>query len=195
MRAMFDKLAKFALLRGALFVGLGVLMLAAPESVMKAIVYVLAAYSIVLGILNIVAFYRGRTRVFFGYDFISGAMLILLGVVMIIFTKGILSVLPIFLGVLLILGGVARLIEALGGAAGMGGPRAVLLVLAVLLIAGGVVVIANPFTTSVILFQVYGALVVLQGISEVTSYFAHRKAARDSEEAEEDSQADQEDAE
>ncbi|MDL2327994.1 DUF308 domain-containing protein [Ruminococcaceae bacterium OttesenSCG-928-A11] len=178
MRNLFEKLARYALLRGVLYIALGVLMLIAPEPVMQVIVYVLAGYAITMGIINIVAGLRDQTAGALGFDFVSGAMLIVLGVVMIIFTRGILSVLPIFLGVMLVIAGIARLAEAVGGGPQMGASRILLIVLAVLIAAGGIVIIVNPFTSAVILFQVFGALVVMQGVGEVISYFTFKRIGK-----------------
>lgn len=179
MRNIFEKLAKYALLRGILYIALGVLMLLMPETVMQVIVYVLAGYAITMGVINIVAGLRDKTAGALGFDFVSGAMLIVLGVVMIIFTKGILSILPIFLGVMLVIAGIARLAEAVGGGPGLGAPRILLIILAVLIIIGGIVVVVNPFTSAVILFQVFGGLVVVQGIGEVISYFTFKRISKD----------------
>lgn len=179
MRNLFDTLAKYALLRGILYIALGVLMLAAPQTVMHIIVYVLAAYAIAMGIINIVAWLRERKEGSAGFGLVSGVMLVVLGVVMIIFTKGVLSILPILLGAMLIIGGVVRLAEALGGGPDLGRPRIFLIVLAALITIGGIVVIVNPFGTSVLLFRAFGALVIVQGVGELTSYFTFKNIKKD----------------
>lgn len=180
MRNIFEKLAKYALLRGILYIALGILMLIAPQVVMHVIVYILAAYAIIMGIINMVAYLRNRRDGVGGFGLVTGVLLIVLGIVMIIFTRGILSILPIFLGALLILAGVSRLIEAIGGGSGLGTPRLLLVIIAILVIIGGFLVILNPFSTSVLLFQIFGIIAIIQGVGEVISYFTFRKAGKDS---------------
>lgn len=176
MRIVFEKLARYALLRGILYVALGVLMLIAPAIVMQMIVYILAAYAIIMGVINIVAYLRNRQEGEVSFGLVTGGLLIVLGIVMIVFTKAILSILPIFLGALLILAGVSRLVEAIGGGTALGTPRILLIILAILIIIGGLLVILNPFSTSVLLFQVFGLLVILQGVGEFIAYFTFKKS-------------------
>ena len=178
MRSIFEKLAKYALLRGIVYIAFGVLMLLAPQTVMNTIVYILAGYAIAMGALNIFAYFRERPAGFMDFNLVSGVMLVVLGVVMIIFTKAILSILPIFLGVLLILGGIARLAEAISATSQLGGAKILLIVLGLLIIIGGIVVVANPFGSAVLLFRAFGVLVVVQGIGEVASYFSFRRLGK-----------------
>lgn len=177
MRGVFGKLAKYALIRGVLYVALGILMVVAPEVVMQVIVYILAVYAIIMGVINIAAHLRSRGEDASSFGLITGVLLVVLGIVMFIFTQAILSILPIFLGALLILAGVSRLVEAIGGGSSLGGPRILLIILALLIIIGGLLVIFNPFSTAVLLFRVFGILVIVQGVGELISFFTFRKSS------------------
>ena len=79
-----------------------------------------------------------------------------------------------YLGVLLIIGGLSRLIEGVGGGV-TGFPRVLLIVLGVAILIGGFLVVTNPFSSAVFLFQIFGAFVVVQGISELASYFTFKQ--------------------
>lgn len=182
MKNVFEKVAKYVLISGVLCMLFGGFMLALPALMMQSVVYVLAAAAIIMGTVRIVAHFRERQQGNISFNFISGSLYIITGIVLLIFTKVILSILPVFLGILLVLGGVVRLAEVFAGTAAGGWQRITLLLMAILLITGGFVIIANPFISALFLFQVFGILVIVQGAGDILSYFTFRRISKQSRE-------------
>lgn len=179
MRIIFQKLAQYALLRAVIYIALGIVMLIWPQTVMNVIVYILAAYAIVMGLVTIISAVRSRqTSDDFGYSLTTGILMLALGAVLIIFTQAILSILPIFLGVLLILGGAFNLAQALSAGRSIGKTNIFLIFAGILVIIGGVLVIFNPFGAAVILFRIFAAAVIIMGIGEAINYFTYRKISK-----------------
>lgn len=178
MRTVFDKLAQSALLRTILYIVLGVLVLIAPTLVMNIIVYLIAAVAIVMGIINLVNYFRHRTEGDSGYGVVSGVLLVVLGIVMLIFSGAIISILNIFLGALLILGGAVNLARAFSSGRTLGRQNIFLIIVNILVIIGGILIIVNPFGAAVILFRVFGAVLVVMGISELVTFFVYRQLGK-----------------
>lgn len=179
MKAVFNSLSKYALARAILYIALGILMLVAPETIMSVIVYILAAYVLVMGALNIVNYFRYREAGFMGFELVSGILLAVLGILMFVFTRSIIAILPVFLGVLLVVGGISNLVGALRYGRVLGHTNVLLVVLDILVIIGGVVVVANPFASAVILFQIFGAVTAALGVGELISYFTYKRMGKD----------------
>ncbi|NLW79465.1 MAG: hypothetical protein GXY32_08660 [Ruminococcaceae bacterium] len=178
MRPVFDKLAQSALLRTILYIVLGVLVLIAPALVMNIIVYLIAAVAIIMGIINLVGYFRGRTQGDSGFGIVSGVLLVVFGIVLIIFSGAIISILNIFLGALLILGGAVNLARTFNSGKTVGRQNIFLIVINILVIIGGILIIFNPFGAAVILFRVFGAVLVIMGVSELVTFFVYRKLGK-----------------
>lgn len=178
MKTVFEGLAKYALLRAVLHIALGVLMLLAPQAVMNVIVYILATYVVALGVINIVDYLRHRREQASSFGLVSGILLLVLGAVMFAFTNAIISILPIFLGVLLMIGGITVLGQAVSYGRLFGRTSILTVVLSILVIVGGVLVVLNPFSSAVLLFQVFGVALVVMGVGELVSFFSYRSYAK-----------------
>lgn len=174
MRSVYNKMANTAILRVVVYLLLGLAMLIFPEIIISAIVYIVAAVFILMGAVKLVTYfkYRGEGG---SYDLFSAIVAILVGIVLIIFTHQVASILPIFLGALLILVGIYQLAQQIN--AGKYGMRAnfVQMLLSVLIIAGGVVGIVNPFGSLAVLFRVFGAFIVVMGVNELISLIALKR--------------------
>lgn len=171
MRTLFNKLASHALLRAAAYIILGLLMLLFPAQVTSAIVYILAGWVAVLGILNIVSYLRSKGDGATMFDLVSGILQLVLAVMMIVFSKFLVSILPVFLGVLIIIGAAGSLAQTIRYGQIAGRQNILLLVLYGLLLIGGIVVVFNPFQSALFLMQVFGAITIAGGISELISAF------------------------
>lgn len=178
MRAVFDNLSRHALLRTFVYLVFGVALLAFPQLVIQVIVYLLAAYVIVLGCINIYNFICCRSWGSLGYDLVSGILMVVLGLLMILFSRQVAGILPLFLGVLLIIGGLSGLIQSIAYGRLAGHASVLLILLNLLVVAGGVLVVLNPFGSAVLLLQIYGGVTIVLAAGEVISFFNYRGLSR-----------------
>lgn len=175
MRSLYTKLSRYALLRAAVYILFGLLLIFAPNAVTHIIVYIIAAYLAVMGILSIIGALRsGGDSPFTQYDFILGVLMVILSLIAFIFSQQLISLLPIFFGVLIVLGGASYLLQAISLKGSNAGPVAVLWVLAIVFIAAGILIIFNPFQTILLLFQAFGIALALYGIGEIVTYLLFR---------------------
>lgn len=171
LRSLFEKYMKYAIIRAVLLGVLGILMLLFPEPLLKAIVYILAGYVILNGALAIWGYVRQKERGLYGYEFVTGCLLIALGIVMLLFSRQLISVLPVFMGVLMVLTGASYFVNALSDRAGRSW---LLIALALVVLIGGIVVIANPFGTLTTLMRVFGVLLLVSCVDELATYIHFR---------------------
>ena len=179
MRTVFNKLSSHALLRAVIYIALGILMIAIPGVINSVIVYVLAVYVAILGIINIVNYIRCKDCAGLGFDLVSGILMVLLAVLMVIFSDFLVGVLPVFLGVLLIISAASSLGQVINYGRIVGRQNILLIVLDILIIIGGVVVILNPFQSAILLMQIFGAITIVTGVGELISFFTYRKIGKD----------------
>lgn len=160
---------RHALLRAIVFILLGVAIAINPDAVFDFIAYLIAGYLILLGIINIFENYRLKKKTgVYGLGLAGGIIQIILAIFVLFLAPTIVSILPFLLGLSIVLNGIFQLVVALNsGQAGW-------LVYSALLIIVGAVLVFNPFQTLLVLFQVFGVIVVIMGISEAVSHFQSR---------------------
>ena len=177
MRNLMETLAKYAILRALIYLMLGFLMLFFPNSMIHILVYILAAYLIIQGIINLVLYFRRRSQPDTAYfEIVSGVFFLILGLVLIVFLKPIISIVPIILGILIVLNGTIGFVQAIDAKKyGMKSGVAMILYNVVLVIVG-IILMLNPFASVTVLFRVFGIIMIVMGIMEIINFFIYRKA-------------------
>lgn len=176
MRSIHGKLSTHALVRAIIFIAVGVLMIIYPGTVANVIVYILACYVVLLGIIDIVNFILCREHAGLRFNLVSGIVLVLLGAAMVFFSGYLVALLPILLGVIVIVSSAISLVQVITYGRATGNTRVPLIILDVLLVLGGVVILLNPFESIALLFIIFGIITVVLGISELITFFIYRGA-------------------
>ena len=132
----FKKIARWSGLRAALLGAMGLVTLLFPEFLQGSIIYAVAAYAVLNGALGILDFLSGRDReekhIAYLNLFITAAA-ILFGILSIVYFRYLISIMPVFSGVLLLIESVVYFIAALCAESRL---KALLVILS-LLVAGG----------------------------------------------------------
>ena len=176
MSTLFDKLKKFAFLRAILFIIFGGVLLYDPLLVIKWLFYIIAAYFVLMGLISIItAIVNKSTNGLLTFDFITGIILILVGVFIAIFAVQISLFIHIVMGILVIIGGIAFVsmgvtVQKTKSISGLP-----LIIFGIILIAAGVTIIVNPFGTQELLFRIFACVLILMGIGEIVTAVAYRK--------------------
>lgn len=112
----FKKIARWSGLRAALLGAMGLVTLLFPEFLQGSIIYAVVAYAILNGALGILDFLSGRGReekhIAYLNLFITAAA-ILFGILSIVYFRYLISIMPVFSGVLLLIESVVYFIAAL----------------------------------------------------------------------------------
>lgn len=180
MRSVFDKISSHTLLKALIYILLGILMFIFPKTIVSIIVYVLAAYVAVLGVINIINFIRNRDEnTSMSFDLVSGILMIVLAIIMLVFKEQLLGILSIFLGVLLILNAATNLAQIIGYGKIAKKQNIFLIILDILVIIGGLVIIFKPFSTTLLMLQIFGIIIIVNGIGELIAYFTYKNISNE----------------
>lgn len=103
-----------------------------------------------------------------------GILFLVVAAIVLIFAKLIISIIPFFLGLLVLLSGIRQLVQELNlrkqGISSLGW----FLFSLAMIVVGGVLVF-NPFGSVLVLFQIFGAVLIVLAISEIIAYFQLKK--------------------
>ena len=141
----FKKIARWSGLRAALLGTMGLVTLQFPEFLQGSIIYAVAAYAVLNGALGILDFLSGRDReekhIAYLNLFITAAA-ILLGILSIVYFRYLISIMPVFLGVLLLIESVVYFIAALCAESRL---KALLVILSLFVAGGGMALVIFTF--------------------------------------------------
>jgi len=85
-----------------------------------------------------------------------------------LFASAIVSILPILLGLMILANGAFQLFISLNTKSKGWS------LYSVILLIGGLILLFNPFQSLMVLFQIFGGILIFMGISEIINYFKVR---------------------
>ena len=174
---MLKELKWEAILTGVLYILLGIVALAIPETMQKTLGYLIGIVLIVAGLVSIICYLlRDARENYYHNEFVFGILGIVLGAVVLYKVEIVISLIPFILGVLVLCSGCSKLQDAIDLKRLDYGSWLGLLIVAAINIILGVVLIYNPFKAAILLFRVLGVVLILSGAGDCfsTIYFARK---------------------
>lgn len=176
MGNLMTQLKKYAVLRGIIYILFGCFIVANPRTIFQLAVYLISAYIAIMGVFNAFEGWKVKKQTnAYGLSFLGGAIQIIFAGFILVFAKGIVSILPIFLGFIILIVGMSYAMQALNLRNYVNVKWVPMMVYSALLIVGGFVILFNPFKSTLVLFQMFGAILIFMGIGAIASYFQLRK--------------------
>ncbi|MGK0604784.1 HdeD family acid-resistance protein [Enterococcus gilvus] len=166
MLNFIDSIKKDGYLRSAFFLILGIAILISPRSVFRGIVYIIFFYLLIFGIMQIIRGVKAKKYTGnVGFETTSGITRIIIAFVILWFSKGIISILPMFLGFIILIFAIGQFLQS-WSAKRNGFPVMAQVIYSALMIVAGFFLLFNPFSSLMFLFQIFGFLLITMAISE-----------------------------
>ena len=173
---MEAKINKSVYVTAAVYIVLGLVMVIYPETTMKTFCLALGAIFAVLGIINLVIYFtRNVMDSVYRYDFVSGVMLILAGLMFIVKMDKIIELIPMILGVLILLDGVIKLQHAIDLKRIDVGGWIYVFVFSMLCLSVGTVCIWQPEFIASTIVVIMGISYIFCGITDFVTIFLLRR--------------------
>ena len=164
------------IVQAVLFIVLGLVLLVVPDITLVTIVYCLGAIFAISAIVSLVSYFRkGSPSHMMSGALTTGIFLAVIAIVMFVLPAAVAGFFSILLGAVLILCGIANTVRSIGMREFGGNMWIVSTVISVIVAIGGIVVIWNPFETTVLFVMVLGVLLVVTGASNLVIELAIRK--------------------
>ncbi|MDD6175226.1 MAG: DUF308 domain-containing protein [Firmicutes bacterium] len=147
---------------------LGLVLVIWPDAAKMAVSYLIGAALVIIGVIQIVRYFVYEVRLdLFRYDFVSGLILLGAGVFLLMRPEIIVGFLPVLLGIAIVVDGAVKVQQ------GMDLLRAgyrrwwLVLLMAVLALAAGIVLLINPFKAASTLVLLIGIVLIYDGITDL----------------------------
>lgn len=166
-----------ALLQAILFIVLGLVLLLFPNITLIAIVICIGAIFAISGAISLAAYFRKSSASYKMSGALTTAIFcFVIAIVMFLFPVATASFFSVLFGAVLILCGIANMVRALSVRVVDTSLWIIGCALGALTIVGGILIIWNPFATSSLFVMILGALLVLNGITDLFVELAVRKS-------------------
>lgn len=157
------------MLSAALYMVLGLILLLFPATTDHVICYLVAGIAIVIGVVNLIVYFtRNITRNYYRNDFVTGLMLIVLGVFVIYKVDLVIELVSFIIGLCIIVSGLFKLQGSLD-VQRMGGNAVVILGLAVVNVVIGILMVIKPFEAAMLIHRLLGAGLLFSGLTDLAS--------------------------
>lgn len=173
MTSVFKSIQKHALLRSAAYILLGIAITLDPNGVSKIILNIIVGYNVIMGIINLISGFRNKVD---GYNPSIGMAIFyfICALLIFLFAKPIVSILPVLLGLAFIIGGGIRMVQAMNLKQYVNVNWVAMLVYGIFMIGAGILLISYPFSTVMVFFRVFGVMTIISGISELIAFIRFR---------------------
>ena len=170
-----------AVVQAVLFMVLGLVLMFVPDITLVTIVYLVSAIFAVSGLVSVLAYLRKESPSYkMSGALTTGIFLLVVALVMFAFPAAVAGFFSILLGAVLILCGIANTVRSVGLREFGGNMWIVYTVLSLAVAIGGIVIIWNPFETTVVFVVVLGALLFVNGLSDLVVELSVRHYLKDS---------------
>ncbi|NKC67099.1 HdeD family acid-resistance protein [Vagococcus fluvialis] len=173
MTSIFKSVQKHALIRSAAYILLGIAITLDPIGVSKIILNIIIAYNVVMGIFNLLSAFKNKVD---GYNPTTGFAIFyfVCALLIFLFAKPIVSMLPMLLGISFIIGGAMRLTQSLSLRQYVNVNWLPMLVYGGFMIGAGILLVINPFSSAMMFFRFFGITLTISGISELIAFIRLR---------------------
>ncbi len=161
MKKQFTLTAIFSIL-------LGLVLVIWPDATKMAVSYLIGAALVVLGVIQVVRYFVYEVRLdLFRYDFVSGLILLGVGVFLLMRPEIIVGFLPVLLGMAIVIDGAVKIQQSMDLLRVGYRHWWLVLLLAVLALAAGVVLLVNPFEAASTLVLMIGIVLIYDGVTDI----------------------------
>ena len=159
-----------ALFYAAIYILIGLILMIFPETTAKTLAYAIGVSAIVVGAFTVISYlFRDVSRNYYRNDFVSGMTAVIVGILILMRTEFVISIIPFVLGVLILFSGIVKLQNLIDVRRMHYGNGLAFFILALINIVLGIVLIVDPFGAVTVLFRLLGAGLVFSGITDAVS--------------------------
>lgn len=167
------------ILSSIIYVVLGVLLIIWPGIMTKNISYVIGFFSIAIGIVNLIDYVKHDiVKDGYKYSMVTGLVFILVGIFIFAKVEMIMSIIPFLLGLAVTISGFMKFQNAIDLIRMKYNGWGAVLIIAGVNIAYGIVLMANPFKSAMVLSICLGIGMIYSGVSDLIATIMLSKSVK-----------------
>lgn len=165
-----NKIFKASVVSSAIILVLGIFLFIQPDTIVKMISVILGIIILIPGVTSLIDYFKTK----YNPNLISGVITVIIGLILIVNTTVVASILPFVLGIYFVINGIYRLQYALEIKKHKGSFLSSLII-SILIIISGILFIANPFSGALVITQVMGLFMIIYAVLDIINSIIIRK--------------------
>lgn len=174
MKKEFDRILKMSLISWISFIMLGIFLFVEAELTLKVISYIVGG-TLLLAIIPLIKTILSKDGTYANYSFISEIFMVVAGLVIILNTELIASIIPILIGIVMIINGVSKIQFACLLKKENIEKWNITLILAIIITCCGIIFITNPFKGAVAITKIIGLIIIFYSILDMFDFLSINK--------------------
>lgn len=179
MQKKFEKMWTTSLITSMLFIAIGLFLFFQPKATISIIAWTIGGIIIISGGLAIARYIRNKNTTSFNFDLAFGIITIIAGIMVILNPEALASLFPLILGVWIIISSATKLQYAFTLKAINNPSWLSTLIVALIMMAWGILLILNPFKGAIAITQIIGLFIVVYAILDVIETYILKKNVHD----------------
>lgn len=165
---MLKELKWSAILRSAIYILLGIVLILFPDTTARTLCYIGGGAIVVIGVVTLITYlFRDVESRYYRNDFVMGLIEVLLGLFAIYKADLLISLIPFILGIFVMISGFCKLENGLD-VKRMGYDNwYVFVMLSIVNIIFGVILLFNPFEAATVMFIIIGVGLLFSGVTDL----------------------------
>lgn len=159
-----NKIFNASVITSVIILVLGIFLFIQPDTIIHMISIILGGIILIPGITSLIDYFKNKYQP----SLISGVITIIIGMILIVNTKLVASILPFILGIYFIVNGINRLQYALQ-LKKQAIPYSTSLVFSILIIICGILFIINPFEGALVITKVMGVFMIIYAVLDLSN--------------------------
>lgn len=176
MGSKMQKIFNVSLAISIVFVFIGLFLFIKPDTTISIISYIMGSLLIILGLSFVIKYFKNSSiNNMFSFELSYGVLLIIAGLFLIIKTNALATIFPIILGMYIITNAVTKFQYALVLRKINSEDFGYTLLVSALIFIWGIVLLINPFKTSLAITQTIGIFIIVYAVLDIIDNFMIRK--------------------
>lgn len=174
------KLSNFILLQAIIYIALGIALLISPQATITTIIYIIAAYLTIQGILNLIQFIRYRKdSASVNFALVVGVVQIVIAILLFTRPMAVASLFPIAIGIIVLINSISNISRAFEIKKDVGAGWIPVLLFAIGTGVAAIIMIAFSFQTTIAFAILSGILLIVSGIVDIVTFVSFRTTLKD----------------
>lgn len=175
MKSFYVEFQRTGWLRAIMMSVLGLWIVLRPHVVFGLLVNILAVVLLVMGISNLISGLRVRRAGGASYGLGSGVALIVAALLVEVLAGAVIAMFPLLFGIGLMIYGITALTGAQRSRQYVNVSNTSGIVYGILVVIAGLILLVNPFGSAMMLFRIFGGILLAMGLMEAVNWFKYRQ--------------------
>lgn len=166
-----NKIFNLSIVTSVIIFVLGIFLFVEPDVIINMISIVFGGIILIPGITTLIDYFKNKYQP----SLVTGVVTVIIGMILIINTKLVASILPFILGIFFIVNGINRMQYALELRKTNNGNYVASLIISILIILSGVLFVINPFGGALVITKVMGMFMIIYSVLDIVNSIIIKK--------------------